>query len=278
MDERLRAIERNHTQQPTSDSLYHLLNWYAKSMPIPEADIRILNLIAMGAGFKPRGPKGSITHWLSPELLRDLYAKGYEAGVYFVTKEPHSDDNLVIETLVEALRQANRLMVGHTNYDSIDRIDTGPGNAYARDILPSGEERWVVNFNRIRHAAWISDEEWKSIHQLLLSFYKNIARSRNNIPHGRFFIPAWLLEACFAFPVNQYVQGMSRSTRRNRTSSRIDWNSEGKAGDVRSRLYLLVNRDSAILGANPKDFGLNLFLAIDNSTRRTLADRWKAGG
>lgn len=277
MDERLRGLERNHTQQPTPDVLHQLLNWYIKSMTVPEADIRILTLIAADAGFKPRGPKGGIAHRLDPEQLRDLYAKGYEAGIYFVTKEPHHDDKVVIDTLVEGLQLDNRRMVGHIDYDSIDSIDTGPGNAYARTMLPSGVERWQENFNRIRHAALISNEEWKDIHQLLLSYYKNITRGKENIPHGRFFIPAWLLEACFAFPVNQHIQGMSRRTRRSRTSSRIDWNSEGKVGDVRSRLYQLINRDPIILGSNPKDFGLNLFLAIDNRERRTLADRWRTG-
>jgi hypothetical protein len=271
MDVQLRNLERTFATEQSSEALFHLLSAYPRSAPIPEIDLRILTLLHEGQTFKPRGPRDhhqGIGH-IDPIQLKALYGMGYQAGIYFVTKNPSENTRLVVDTLLAVLKEANRRTVDFIrNLDSIDDIDVGPGNSYARARLPDGSVRHLVNAAQMVRALSISETEWLDISNTLSAYYSQITRGKKKETYGRFFIPAWVLDCCYALHTNQYTQGMSRSTRRSRSNTVIDWQrSPSKVADFRRRLYDDVMGEE-VLGELPKDFGLNYFLAIDTTNVR----------
>ena len=252
MDARLRALQRAYLADPAGSNLLALLQEYARAGQIPEGDIEALSLVNHYPDWQLQFNRDTV------QLLSEL---GYPIGAYFhlkiITSGSHLGSTPVPTHLVSAIysgfvRKSQDLSTRLHNQgavwagyigelDSIDNYTVSTGNSIGRETMEDGRLRYQHNIDRVAAQLLAMPPETAAImEKFSAEIAPPITKKGKTTATYRIFIPAIELERAYW---TQFIttQGMSRSTRRERGKSTIDWGTKSQVKVLQASLFSDVN-------------------------------------
>lgn len=247
MDARLRALQRAYLADPVGSNLLALLQEYARAGQTPEGDIEALSLVNKYPDWQMQ---------FNRDTAQTLVELGYPMGVYFHLKVTTSGSmlgaTLALSHLISAIysgfeRKAHvlsfRLHVpgGEPDLDSIDSYDVSGGNSIAREILEDGRPRYRHNIDKVNAQLLAIPPGTAAImERFSAQIIPPVTKKGQTTVTYRIFIPVIELERAYW---TQFIttQGMSRSTRRERGKSTIDWGTKSQVKALQAALFSDVN-------------------------------------